>query len=144
MAAAPPILRHPPEEFFAAGPTLDVAWAIRRDETGHVAELLAGHPELDADRPAAQGMTLLLWAYAHRRWSYWRVLTEHGANPSRRLVLPGRAPGQSTTTHLLNLAVLDGDDEPLTALLHLSGMRNTVPGNTPTPTLNAHLNVNYF
>lgn len=124
MAAAPTPASPSPEEFFAAGPTREIAGAIARGDRAGLAALLAQHPALDPNFRGEQGMSFPLWAYTCRRPECLRPLVDHGADLSRRLTLPDGAGG-TRNTHLVNLAVLDPDDERLTALLLLGANPST-------------------
>ena len=133
MDAAHPIAQLLPEDIFAPGPALEAAKAILRDDHAGLDQVFTQHPELDPDLRGKRGATLSLWAYAHRRLRCLRTLCDHGADMSRRLTLDD-GQGTTTSTHLLNLAVLDPDDEQLTSLLLLAANPSTKDENgTPAP-----------
>ena len=118
-----PIYKHAPEEYFPAAPALDVARAIRADDTKTLNQVFAQHPGLDPNQAGRQGVTFLFWAYAHHHVQVMKALVAHGADPNRPLHLPNEKGG-TDTTHLLNIAAAGPKDELLIALLDLGADPN--------------------
>ena len=123
LAAANPITKHAPEEFFPAQPALDVAKAIRRDDVAAIDKLFAAHPGLDANAPGQKGVTFLFWAYSHHHVKSMQALVAHGADVNRPLRLPNEEGGVDVT-HLVNIAAEGPKTELLAALLDLKADPN--------------------
>jgi len=120
-----PIYKHAPEEYFPAVSALDLAQAIRRDDVAGIEALFTSQPTLDPNQAGQQGITFLLWAFAHHHIPAMQALVRHGADPNRPLQLPAEA-GEVDTTHLVNIATEGPQDELLVALLDLGADPNAV------------------
>jgi hypothetical protein len=119
-----PIYREAPETYFAAGPALAAAQAIRAGEVAALDKVFAQHPGLDPNLAGNKGVTLLFWAYAHHSVPMLQALVRHGANVNQVLHLPHERPASEggpwvEHTHLLNIATEGPEDKLLIALLDL-------------------------
>ena len=125
QAVTNPIYKHAPEEYFPAAPALDVARAIRANDTKGLDQLFTQHPGLDPNQEGRQGVTFLFWAYAHHHIAVMKALVAHGADPNHPLHLPNEKGG-TDTTHLLNIAAGGPKDELLVTLLDLGANPNEI------------------
>lgn len=123
-SAPNPVYKHKPEEYFPAGPALEVARAIRQDDVDKINILFRQHPELDPNLAGKNGVTLLFWAYSHHHVRSMQELVRHRADVNQPLVLPNGEGGQDVT-HLINIATEGPKDELLIALLDLGADPNS-------------------
>ncbi|HLK98831.1 MAG TPA: ankyrin repeat domain-containing protein, partial [Hymenobacter sp.] len=123
-SASNPIYKHKPEEYFPAGPALEVARAIRQDDVAKLDALFKHHPELDPNLTGKDGVTFLFWAYSHHHARSLQALARHRADVNKPLVLPNSKGGQDIT-HLINIATEGPKDELLIALLDLGADPNS-------------------
>ena len=137
-----PIYQHAPEEYFPAAPALDLARAIRADDTRAIDQAFAQHPGLDPNQAGRQGITFLFWAYAHHRVKAMKALVARGADPNRPLRLPTEKGGVDVT-HLINIATKGPKDELLVALLDLGADPNAKDERKVPALLNAVYINNY-
>ena len=117
-----PIYREAPETYFAAGPALAAARAIRAEDAAALDKAFAAG--LDPNLPGNKGVTLLFWAYAHHSVPMLQALVRHGADVNQQLHLPHERPASEggpwlENTHLLNIATQGPQDKLLVALLDL-------------------------
>lgn len=137
-----PVYREAPEEFFPTSPALDVAQAIRADDVAALDKLFAQHPDLNPNQAGKQGITFLLWAFAHHHLNSLKVLVAHKADVNRPLLLPNKRGG-TDTTHLINIATQGPKDELLVALLDLGANPNAKDERHEPALLNAVYINNY-
>ena len=124
-----PIYREDPATYFAAGPALAAAQAIRAGDVAALDKVFAQHPDLDPNQPGNKGVTLLFWAYAHYSVPMLQALVRHGANVNQQLHLPHPRSAQQggdwmEDTYLLNIAVKGPKDDLIVALLDLGANPN--------------------
>jgi uncharacterized protein len=142
QAVTNPIYKHAPEEYFPATPALEVARAIRADDTKGLDQVFTQYPGLDPNQEGRQGVTFLFWAYAHHHTKAMKALVAHGADPNRPLHLPNEKGG-TDTTHLINIATEGPKDELLVALLDLGANTDAIDERKVPALLNAVYINNY-
>ena len=112
-----PILKYPPEAFFA-GEALPLARVIRQNDTTALAQLLQ-QKRVDPNYVGKDGMTFLLWAYEHQLPDCMAVLVRQGADINRTMTLKSPKTGYNYTTHLVNITTVGPSETMLLTLLKL-------------------------
>ena len=87
-----PIYREAPETYFAAGPALAAARAIRAEDAAALDKAFAAG--LDPNLPGNKGVTLPFWAYAHHSVPMLQALVRHGAEREPATAPAPRAASQ--------------------------------------------------